>query len=64
MNPEILIPREVSQRTTNIIMYRLKKKKKKATNELIYKIERVTDIKNKLMAIMAKRRKDKLEEWY
>ena len=64
MNPEILKLREVSQRKTNIIMYSLKKKKKKATNELIYKIERVTDIKNKLMAIRTKRRKDKLEEWY
>ena len=63
MNPEILKLREVSQRKTNIIMYSLKKKKK-ATNELIYKIERVTDIKNKLMAIRTKRRKDKLEEWY
>ena len=35
---------------------------KKATNELIYKIERV-NIKNKLMATRAKRGKDQLEEW-
>ena len=62
MNLEILILREVSQRKTNIIWYHVQPKKK-ATNELIYKIERVRDVKNKLMATRAKRGKDKWEEW-
>ena len=58
MDLEIIILNEVSQTEKDkylvILLYAESKKKKKDTNEIIYKTERLTDLENELMVARGK----------
>ena len=67
MDLEIIILNEVKPKKTNTIWYNLHaESKKKDTNELIYKTNRLTDIENKLIITNGdseRRKRDKLGVW-
>ena len=64
MDLEIAILCEVREREFRTVSHICVILKKKGTNELIYKIEIVSDVENKLMVTKGERgRRDKLGDW-